>query len=298
MSLVGAVTTTVYVMIVRSSLSGPLERAPLAQAAAIAVRVMPWQIAFLLTTSTAGFFLARAGQLAEAGLFAVAAAAAAPLLAASNSFGLVWTPFVLLRRDEPGLAVTQLQIFALFSSLLLLAAAALALFARELLAVLVSPSFREAHRLVPMLVLAYCLLAFAKNFAQGLQARQRTIHYTWIGVVTAAVFLGLGVALVRAWGAWAILTAMTASFATMLVCLQLVSYRLMPVPYAWSRHAAMWLSGALIVWLASSLDVSWRSAGLKLTALGAIAGLPFLFGAIRLVDLRAALASVPPAAAR
>jgi O-antigen/teichoic acid export membrane protein len=298
MSLAGAFTTMAYAMIIRRSLSGPVEPATLARAAAIAVRVMPWQLAYLLTTSTAGFFLARAGQLAEAGLFAVAAAAAAPLLAASNSFGQVWTPFVLLRRDEPGLAATQLRIFALFSSLLLLAAAALALFARELLAVLVSPSFWEAHRLVPMLALAYCLLGFANNFAQGLQARQRTIHYSWIGVVTAAVFLGLCAALVRAWGAWGILTAMTVSFATMLVCLQLVSYRLMPVAYPWLRHAGMWLSAALIGGLASRLELSWQSAGLKLAALGAIAGLPLLFGAIRLADIRAALASVRPAAAR
>jgi hypothetical protein len=91
---------------------------------------------------------------------------------------------------------------------------------------------------------------------------------------------------------------MTASFATMLGCLQLVSYRLMPVAYPWLRHAGMWVSAGLIVWLASPLEVSWQSVGLKLAALGAIAGLPFLFGAIRLTDIRAALASVRPAAAR
>ena len=40
------------------------------------------------------------------------------------------------------------------------------------------------------------------------------------------------------------------------------------------------------------------SAAVVAFSLGAIAGLPFLFGAIRLADVRAALASLRPAAAR
>jgi hypothetical protein len=40
----------------------------------------------------------------------------------------------------------------------------------------------------------------------------------------------------------------------------------MPVAYPWLRHAEMRLSAGLIVWLASSLEMSWQSAGLKLAA--------------------------------
>jgi O-antigen/teichoic acid export membrane protein len=271
-------------------ISGPVRWGIIVKAMGIAVQMLPWQFALLLATNTAAIFLTRLGQVEAAGLFTVANGAAGLLMVASNCFEMVWTPYVLLRKDAPDLAPMQVRMFAIFSSALLVGAAALCLFAHELFAVLVGPAFREGYRLVPGLVLAYCIYGFAHCFAQGLQARQRMQAYGWVGLAASAVFLGLSLTLVRTTGPIGIVAAMIGAFVTMLILLQWVSYRLMPVDYPWARHLLMWVVAGTAVVLAFPLALSWQAAALKLAVLAAIAGLPFLFGAVRLADLNLAKA--------
>jgi O-antigen/teichoic acid export membrane protein len=298
MSAAGLFTTLVYVVAIRHSLTGCLDRHILAEATRIGARMLPWQFATLLTTNTAGFFLVRAGHIEQAGQFAVAASTVAVLVGLSNSFSNVWTPFVLLRHTEPDIAVTQRRVFEIYSAALLVAASGLGLFAQELFAILVGPAFRNGFHYVPPLAFAYCLFCFGNNFAQGLQAKQRTGHYAWIGAATAAVFLAVCLPLVGRFGPYSIIAAMAASFLTMLLLLQIVSERLMPVAYPWGRHALMWLAAACIVGLAYPLGWSWQGLAIKLTACLAIGGLPFLFGALPISVVHLAVAMLQSARSR
>lgn len=285
-ALAGLFTTAGYVVILRHWLTGGFQINKLAEASRIGVQMLPWQIAILLATSSAAFFLTRAGHVNDSGLFLVASGAAGLLVVASSSFEGVWTPFVLLRKDEPDIAKTQIRIFSIYSAALLMAAATLCVFAHELFIVLAGPAFRGGYLFVPGLAIAYCLFCFVNGFAQGLQARQRTIHYAWIGAIASAVFLATALSLTPNLGAWGIIAAMIGSFLVMLVLLQLASARFMPVSYPWSRHGLMWAVAAGIVACVFPIEIGWASAAVKLLALTGVAALPFLFGAIRLSDLR------------
>ena len=292
MSAAGLFTTLAYVVAVRHWLTGSFDRHILAEAARIGARMLPWQLATLLTTNTAGFFLARAGHIEEAGLFAVAASAVAVLVGLSNSFSNVWTPFVLLRHTEADIVATQRRVFEIYSAALLVAASGLGLFAQEIFAILLGPAFRNGFHYVPPLAFAYCLFCFANNFAQGPQAKQRTGHYAWIGAAVAAVFLAVCLPLVGGSGPYGIIAAMGAGFLTMLLLLQIVSERLMPVAYPWVRHGLMWLAAVSVIGLAYPLGESWRGLAIKLVAILMVCGLPFLFGALRISDVRLAVAAL------
>lgn len=292
MSAAGMFTTLAYAFVVRHWLTGRFDRKILAEAARIGGGMLPWQLATLLTTNTAGFFLARAGHIEQAGLFAVAASAVAVLVSLSNSFGNVWTPFVLLRHTEADIATTQRRVFEIYSAALLVAASGLGLFAQEVFAILLGPAFHNGFHYVPPLAFAYCLFCFANNFAQGLQAKQRTGHYAWIGAAIAAVFLAICLPLVGRSGPYAIIAAMGAGFLTMLLLLQIVSERLMPVAYPWVRHGPMWLAAVCVIGLAYPLGGSWRGLAIKLAAALVIGGLPFLFGALHISDVRLAVAAL------
>jgi O-antigen/teichoic acid export membrane protein len=285
----GLFATTIYAVVLRYWLSGRIDRQKFVKASRIGAQMLPWQIATLLATNSAAFFLTRAGHLDEAGLFLVASAAAGLILTASASFTNVWTPFVLLRKDQPDLAQTQVRIFTLYSSTLLMVASALSLFSHELFMVLAGPKFREGYHLVPALSLAYCIFCFAESFAQGLQARQRTIHYAWVGIAASTVFLLIAFPLAKIWGARGIIAAMSGSFFAMLVLLQVASARFMPVAYPWIRHGLMWILAAGIIAYAFPLPVTWPGVATKLIALASIASLPFLFGTVRGSDLRLAV---------
>ena len=287
-----AIAASIYVSTLRHWLSGHFDGRLLANAGRIAVQMLPWQIATVLTTNSAAFFLTRAGHVEEAGLFMVASAAAGLVLLGSNAFESVWTTFVVLRKDEPGLAAMQVRIFSLYSAVLLVGAAALCLFARELFAILVGPAFQEGYRLVPPLALAYCIFCFTNSFSQGLQAKQRMLHYAWIGAVASAVFLALCLPLVGPLGASGIIVAMGGSFLAMLIALQIVSNRLMPATYPWARHALMWLAAVAIVAPIYPLPISWQAIAAKLAALAVVAGLPFVIGAVRISDLQLARAAI------
>ncbi|MFZ5682173.1 MAG: hypothetical protein EKK35_20600 [Bradyrhizobiaceae bacterium] len=287
-TLAGLFTTTAYLFVLRYWLTGQFQIRKLTAASRIGLQMLPWQIAVLLATSSAAFFLTRAGHVNDSGLFLVASGAAGLLVVVSGSFESVWTPFVLRRKDEPDIAKTQIRIFSLYSATLLMAAAMLCVFAHELFVVLAGPAFRSGYLFVPGLAIAYCLFCFVNGFAQGLQARQRTIHYAWIGAIASVVFLAAALSLTANFGAWGIIVAMIGSFLVMLILLQLASARFMPVAYPWSRHCLMWVVAAGIVACVFPLELGWTSAALKLLALTCITALPLLFGAVRVADLRTA----------
>lgn len=288
----GLFSLTIYAVVLRNWLSGPFKTGELIRASVIGAQMLPWQIATLLATNSAAFFFTRAGHLEEAGLFLVASGAAGLIVAASSSFTNVWTPFVLLRKNQADLASIQVRIFSLYSSTLLVAASALSLFAHEVFTILAGPAFQAGYRLVPVLVLAYCLFGFSEAFAQGLQANQRTVHYSWIGIAASAVFLAIALPLAKILGALGIATAMIGCFLTMLILLQLASRRFMPVSYPWGRHCLMWLVGIAIVLPLYQIGISWSGAAAKVLALICVIGLPFIFRAVHLSDLRLAKASL------
>ena len=140
------------------------------------------------------------------------------------------------------------------------------MFAHELFVVLAGPAFRQGYRLVPALAFVCCLFCFANAFAQGLQAKQRTVHYAWIGNRDVR-----GISRHRPFPEWNLgglgdLVAMGGGFFTMLLLLQLTSHRLMPVDYPWARHGLMWLITEAIIAFTYSLDISWPAAAAKLAA--------------------------------
>ena len=177
MSITGLCTTAIYAWVLRADLTDRFELETLRNAVKIAGQMLPWQMANLLVTNTGGFFLTLNGHLDEAGMFAVATGLVAVIVALSNSFVGAWTPFVLNRHTDPGLAAAQRNVFRLYSSGLLIAASGLALFAQEIFSVLVGPAFRQAYHFVPPLVFAYSLFCFAQAFSQGLQAKQEMRSY-------------------------------------------------------------------------------------------------------------------------
>lgn len=285
MSVVGLMTTATYAWVLRADLAGPFDWGILRDAVKIAVRMLPWQLAILLATNTGGFFLVSGGHIDEAGMFAVAAGLVAVLVGLSNSFVSAWTPFVLNRHTEPALAVTQRRVFQLYSSGLMVAASGVALFAQEVFAMLLGPAFQQGFHFVPPLVLVSCLYCFAQAFSQGLQAKQAMGAYAGIGIAVAVVFLAVSLPLIGQFGAYSLITAMGAAFLTMLVLLQRVSERLLPVGYPWWRHGLMWAAAIGIVGVSFGIGISWQGLALKTCAVAAIIGLPFAFGAVSRVDV-------------
>jgi O-antigen/teichoic acid export membrane protein len=115
MSAAGFFTALAYAVAIRHWLTGSFDRHILTEAARIGARMLPWQLATLLTTSTAGFFLARAGHSSGRPLpwrpVRLPSSSASPTASAMSG-----TPFKLLLRRRGGYRATQRRVFEVYSA--------------------------------------------------------------------------------------------------------------------------------------------------------------------------------------
>ena len=290
MTVAAVLTIPSYLYRLRRRLFGPVSFYVAKQAVHLGLPLIPWHGVAIVTTSSAAFILARYASLEEAGLFAVANSVAAIFFFLTFSFEAAWTPYVLMRTDEPNVEQVLLRVFSLYSAVLLLAASGLALFAHEVFLILIGPQFHEAYRLVPFLTFAYCIFSFGYCFSQGILVCRANIHYSWIGFLVIGTFMLLCPILTVAYGAAGLVGAMAAAFLLMLVLLQVVAQSVYPIPYPWFRHTALWLVSAAMVMSAAFLEVSVGSFAIKIGVFAAIAALVFVTRAITTEDLKAASA--------
>ena len=102
------------------------------------------------------------------------------------------------------------------------------------------------------------------------------------------VFLVTTVTTVGRFGAFGVVAGMGAGFLVMLILLQLMSWRFMPVSYPWAQHGFMWSIAILVVAFTYQLDVDLKGLVAKFAATIGVFSLPFWFGAIRISDIRLA----------
>lgn len=281
-------------------LTAPPDGTRLREALVLSLHLAALQFAPLVMLNCSGIILNGLGRPVEAAHLSIAAGAAGVALLSAASFEGVWTAYVLRRRDEPGLRDLARRIFDAHSAAFLVVGAAGSLFAHEVFAVLVGPRFVEAYRFVPPLIGCYALLSFAQGFGQGIQMGDRPWRFAWIGLITAAVYLMLGIPAASASGAWGLLAAMALALVLMIVLTQRHSAAELPIVYPWTRHALLWALGAALTAGGAYLPLGWTSAAIKLAILLVIALVALAAARLGLRDAAALVQSLigRPAAGR
>jgi O-antigen/teichoic acid export membrane protein len=112
--------------------------------------------------------------LEAVGIYNFAAEICIPVALMMGAISLAWPSFAFARaREEDGPAVIA-RVFRHLFVALIAGSLAVALFRREILAVVGSPTFRDSLPLVPLLALATCLYGAALVFGTGLQVTGAT----------------------------------------------------------------------------------------------------------------------------
>ncbi|HET7462308.1 MAG TPA: lipopolysaccharide biosynthesis protein [Longimicrobium sp.] len=241
------------------------------------------------------YVLARMVTLGEVGLYGVATRVATFVTLVSMAIDLAWTPFAHSIQREPDAPGTYAR--ALYWYLLAAGAAgtALAMFAREALAVVATPAYAPAYVLVGPIVGALILRGAANMVAIGAMVTRRTREVSAASVASAVVDVALLVALVPVLGGLgAALSTLTARVTTVAwLCWR--TRRAYPVPYPWGRIArlAAVFTAAVLASLAASRLAFWPGVAVKLGVITplAIAAL-FAAGAVPRREARAVLNAV------
>ena len=254
--------------------------------------LVPAGVAVFAATYLHRWTLGALGTLDDVGLLGVAARIGGAVTLVLIGVQTAITPLVYAHHREPGTLAALARLAEGFWCLALLACGAMALFARDLLALLAGPAYAAAAPLVAWLAVA-ALLGQMYVFAPGIPIAQRT---GWqLGITLAAALAGvlLSVLLVPLAGARGAAVASVVSALLFLGAWVAAGQRLYRLPLRWRALAACTLVALPLGAAGPAFDAAfaWPLAwALKLGLLGGLAAVCFASGLLRPGALKPAAA--------
>ncbi len=207
---------------------------------------------FILNNADRFLLIAMAGQN-EAGLYALGyRMALVPVMLLLVPFQSAWGPFMMEKGETPegpglfAVVLSYLTAVCCFASLLL------ALFAREVIAVVAAPSYAQAYRVLPPVLLGYVFWVVSVVLDAGIYITRRTAWKPLLLATGAGTNVALNLLLIPRMGMMGAAYATAAGFFVFVVCTAVVSTRLFRVPYEWGKVLAC-IAGAVGLYALSAL---------------------------------------------
>ncbi len=142
----------------------------------------------------------------------------------------------------------------------------LSIFIKEILHFVVGESFWEAYRVVPLVCFSYVLLGASHIFSAVIYIKDKTYLRLVITLIAAVVCIGANLALIPIFGIMGAAWATLGSFITLAVVTLIISSKICPIAYEWSRilklcgcaaisYAATFLISYISIWTTLSVKI-------------------------------------------
>lgn len=201
---------------------------------------------------------------------------------------LAWTPFEKMWdaekyaiHEQPHAIQSYQRVFLYTSSILILFGLCISLFTKDLLRIMSDPSFWDAYRVVPIIILAYIIQAWTKYCSLGIFLEKKTMQIAYAEVLAVVAITIAYFTLIPEFGmygaAWATVIGFTARF----LWTNWKSTRLYDMQLPWRKVGLASLLGLTVFglsWFAPEgilASIAVRSL-LLLAFLGAFFALPIL----------------------
>ena len=259
-------------VLIRHALRPRFDRAILARMLSYGLPLVPVAFAYGAIGAADRWMLQRTRTLEEVASYAVAMKFFSVVSMAVAAFQLAYGPFAFARAHSPEAPRLFARVLSAYIALASLGALAAALFAPEILAVLVPAAYRDAAR--PAVWLAFAAVAQGAYtvVSIGIGLALRTSLLGWTAGVAALLAVAANVLLVPRWGAAGAGVATTLGYAASAALAYRAAQRVHPLPYRGARAVAVW-AGALLLALTVQRAAPPGAAGvaLKLAVLAAFA---------------------------
>lgn len=200
---------------------------------AFGVPLVPMSLAYWVFGTSDRLVLGKLSTLEQLGLYAVANAAASPLVYIHSALGQAWSPHALQVYEKHPEAAPEF--FGRVMTYILvgfgLLTVGITTFSQEALMVLSTPSFYPAALAIAPLALGFMASASTQVTALSISFAKQTKYFALFSGVAALLNLVLNVLLVPKWGMMASSWATTISYAFLTVAYLFTSQRLWPVVY-------------------------------------------------------------------
>ena len=243
--------------------------------------LIPASLCLLTIQASDRFFLRGLTSLSEVGIYALGYKFAMMLgVLVTGPLMLIWTTYIFeiaKRPQAPAIYARALTYYALAAVAFALP---LCLFGRELLALVATPHYLAAYRVIPLVALGFGFLGCASVMEVGIYLRRRTGVRLGNMATAAAANLGLNWLLVPRLGGMGAAWAAMGALGLLAVLTYVTCRRLYPVPYELGRLArlAAVTAGA---WLAYSQGAVALPGGAQVAAkLAILAAVPVALYAV------------------
>lgn len=171
-------------------------------------------------------------------------------------FNMAWVPrrFEIMNRPEAGQVYAR--VFTYSSLLLIYLGLALSVLIPEILRVMVTPEFRKAGQIVPLVVLSMIIFNCHYHFDFGILQSRKTQYLAYINFAAAILNLITNLLFIRAYGVLGAVCSSVTVLSVQAFLLYFVSNRLFPIPYEFSR-IAVYLLVALATYFLSTIPIPY-----------------------------------------
>jgi len=241
------------------------------------------------------YLLIRLASLEELGLYSVGMTIASVLLLLTGGFKVAWMPIVYSSFREEESKQFYARIFDYFWALVFLGAVGVSLFSKEILFILAPPTYLGAYAVVPILVLGVVFFNATAFFSFGIGIARKTQYRLILGVLAAALNVGLNYLLIPSYGMVGAAMATLISSTIYAVSSFLVSQKLYHVNYNLATFFKILIITAGIIsagYLFFS-DITVVNILIKVALVGVFIACVYLFGLVGKEELRYLQRSIP-----
>lgn len=254
MVMLAAVPVALYA--VRSTLTQQVSRAAARKLMQFGHPFIYAGLAFWLFGSMDRWLLASLSDVGEVGIYSVAHRFASVILFVSMAFGQAWSALAIkIRADHPATYRSlYVDVLLALSCVMLMLGGLVALFSRELLALLMPLEYQDAALSLSVLALGLVLQATMQVTAVGISLKNKPQLFAKLSWLAVALNLVLNLAMIPAMGALGAAVATSLSYLFLTGSYTYYTQRLHPLPLPWRK---IFMLALLLATLAACLAGIW-----------------------------------------
>jgi O-antigen/teichoic acid export membrane protein len=176
------------------------------------------------------------------------------------AFELAWAPYVYAQLEKPDAARTLARVATYAFAALVGCGLVNAVFGRELLFLMATPDFHEAHPVIPIIVLAYMTQGLFALTSIGIGISKKTTYFPAMTLSAAVLNIVLNILWIPRFGIEGAAWATVAGYALMAVMGIYFGNKHYPIPYEWSRLARIAVAAALAYAVSTLAPLAWQTA--------------------------------------
>jgi len=207
-----------------------------------------------------------------------------------SAFELAWAPFVYAQADGKKTASAQLTLarMATYGFAVLAGCGVLnAVFGRELLFLMAEAEFHPAHRVIPVIVLAYMMQGLFALTSIGIGISKKTTYFPVITISAAVANVILNILWIPRYGMVGAAWATVVGYGVMAVLGYWFGNRHYPIPFEWGRISRIAIAGVLAFFVSTLAPVEWiQAVPIKLGASLLFPAALYAFGFFRKDELK------------